>query len=539
MRNGKPVVVAGTEGILTQFMHAENAAEAFVGVLGQMHTQGKIYNVCPKDMHSWGDYYRVGMSILCDAGKTVPIVSAPTQVLISSCAASIAIEDNFAHTRVLTPDRLCRDVPEFRAGGKGGGVRLEEGLRRMIDAMDAGVLHRQSGWTSALTVVDALAGMCAGLKPVVLPQVLETTQDVKATTDRMEGAATRIGFCGAGKQAAVLAATVSGTPGFEIVGVCDFSLAAAQKFADKYCGVSAPVVTTAIAELCAIAQLDGLIIATPPAVRLEPIVTAAKLGIPMMLEKPPAITMAVANRCLAALEALDGKGTACDCTVAFQLRLVPGVKRLRELAATRAVHAVRTIATVPMYHPDAEAQYGAGGPRACDLSESETGGALASQAIHILDAARFVLGGPKVVRARCLQGGPLQMGFDGSAADIDVSSNIQQLYELDGGIFGTHLNHCGTTDWLWELQLVGPDLDVTLRVGIPLSTVRGMVDGAQVHEVFDERLETEPGEPKVRRWLARLAAAPGGAEGDGEAGLCGYADAVASLELALGLGALA
>ena len=55
MRNGKPVVVAGAGGILTQFMHAENAAEAFVGVLGQAHTHGKIYNVCPKDMHSWSD----------------------------------------------------------------------------------------------------------------------------------------------------------------------------------------------------------------------------------------------------------------------------------------------------------------------------------------------------------------------------------------------------------------------------------------------------------------------------------------------------
>ena len=105
-----------------------------------------------------------------------------------------------------------------------------------------------------------------------------------------------------------------------------------------------------------------------------------------------------------------------SCVIGFQLRHAPAVLRLKELAASRAVHAVRTIATVPMYHPSVEAAYSSGGPRACDLLQSATGGALVSQAIHILDAARFVLGSPKVRRAWCLEGGEQQMSFPSSDA---------------------------------------------------------------------------------------------------------------------------
>lgn len=322
--------------------HAENAAEAFVGVLGHPHTLGKVYNVCPEDMHSWGDYYRVGMSICCGSkNPTVPIVTAPTDVLISAGAASIAIKDNFAHNRVLTPARLCRDVPDFRAGGKGGGVRLAVGLRRMVTAMDAGLLPRRGPagvltglpgertWASALTVVDMLTSICAGLTLAQPDAPMLATVGVPA-----EQRVRRIGFCGTGKQAAVLASSVTNTQlggvGFDIVGVCDTNLAAAQRFADKFgpCskdGQGQCLVTTDVAGLCADGRLDGIIIATPPSVRLGPITAAAEAKaatplsisllqlilrpsdnegpclleqVPIFLEKPPAIAMDEARQCL-------------------------------------------------------------------------------------------------------------------------------------------------------------------------------------------------------------------------------------------------
>ena len=275
-----------------RLQHAENAAEAFVGVLGHPHTVGKVYNVCPSDMHSWGDYYRVGMSICCGSkSPTVPIVTAPTDVLISAGAASIAIKDNFAHNRVLSSARLCRDVPDFRAGGKGGGVRLAVGLRRMIRAMDAGLLPRRGPagvltglpgertWASALTVVDMLTSVCAGL---TLPQPAALM--LAAVGVPGEQRVHRIGFCGTGKQAAVLASSVTnaqlGGIMFDIVGVCDLNAAAAQRFADKFScskeGQDQCLVTTDVEGLCAGGRLDGIIIATPPSVRLGPITAAAK-----------------------------------------------------------------------------------------------------------------------------------------------------------------------------------------------------------------------------------------------------------------------
>ena len=539
IKAGRPVVVAGTEGIQTQFLHADDCAFAFAGVLGQSHSIGKTYNVCAKEMHTWGDYYRAAMAVL---GREVPIVAAPTALLVAAGAASIAIEDNFAHSRVLSPQRICRDVPSFRAGGSCGGVRLGEGLRRMIAAMESGALPRRGPagvltgaagerrWASALTIAEHLTALCAGLSVAPRPA------NVGAERESGQGKPLRIGFCGAGKQAAVLAGSVLGF-GAEVVGVCDRSPDAAQKFADKYGRDSGCTVAPDIQQLVTSGNLDGLVIATPPAVRLEPIQAAAEAGVPILLEKPPAISIAAALECLRVLQAHRHNRS---CTVAFQLRLAPAVAKLRALIATRPVGCVRTVATVPMYHASAAQQYGPGGPRAWELQEEHTGGALPSQAIHILDAVRFVLGGAKLVRGSCLERGEQQMRFDGQEAggeDGQIASVVQMVYELDGGTFCTHCNHCGVADWLWEMQVLGPDISLTLRVGIPTSSLIGSVDGNPVHELFDERPAAAGSaaavEPKVAAWLRRLSVRDGTDAAETAGGLCDYADAVASLELAL------
>ena len=264
----------------------------------------------------------------------------------------------------------------------------------------AGVLTGLSGeqkWASALTVVDTLAGICTGLK---IPQHTLLPQDtVTPGTHEAVQQVCRIGFCGTGKQAAVLASTIVNTQlganRFKIVGVCDTNLAAAQRFADKYACLSDDqhpcLVTTDVAKLCAYGELDGIIIATPPSVRLGPITAAANAKVPIFLEKPPAITMDVAQQCLQVLRdsweskpVVDSQhqreqtnigrsSLSCPCVVGFQLRHAPAVLRLKDLAATHTVHAVRTIATVPMYHPSVKSVYSSGGPRECVTGEPAEG----------------------------------------------------------------------------------------------------------------------------------------------------------------------
>ena len=46
-------------------------------------------------------------------------------------------------------------------------------------------------------------------------------------------------------------------------------------------------------------DMDGVVITTPPPVRLEPIQMACDRGISMMVEKPPALNMAEGRKCLA------------------------------------------------------------------------------------------------------------------------------------------------------------------------------------------------------------------------------------------------
>jgi len=110
-------------------------------------------------------------------------------------------------------------------------------------------------------------------------------------------------------------------------------------------------------------------------------------------------------------------------------------------------------------------------------------------------------------------------------------------YELEGGTFCTHCNHCGVADWLWEMQVLGPDISLTLRVGIPTSSLIGSVDGRAVYELHDERPAAASSaaavEPKAAAWLRRLSVRDGTDAAETAGGLCDYADAVASLELAL------
>ena len=97
---------------------------------------------------------------------------------------------------------------------------------------------------------------------------------------------------------------------------------------------------------------------------------------------------------------------------------------------------------------------------------------------------------PKVMAARAAVSNAATekagRGREKAAAD-GTAAEVQMAYELEGGTFCTHCNHCGVADWLWEMQVLGPDISLTLRVGIPTSSLIGSVDGRAVYELHDER----------------------------------------------------
>ncbi len=225
--------------------------------------------------------------------------------------------------------------------------------------------------------------------------------------------------------------------GAQVIAVHDIHISAAQELATK---AGAKIATDDL-ERFFDAEMDGLVITTPPPVRLEPIRKACERGIHLMIEKPPALNMTEGRACLAHIES-----AGVIAAVSFQLRYGSIYERLKELLAAETVHLVHTVCTVDYYLSFRMSPW--------FLQRQISGGPIAEQAIHILDCARFVMGNVKPVQAHAI--GAKNMAPD--RTEFDAENALQMMYELNNGVFGTHMNHCGTKGNGFELEVIGPHL---------------------------------------------------------------------------------
>ena len=148
-----------------------------------------------------------------------------------------------------------------------------------------------------------------------------------------------IGIIGAGRMGGHHYKAVTGYGG-HVVAVHDVRLDVARELATD---AETALATTELNAFFDV-EMDGVVITTPPPVRFEPIQMACDRGIPMMIEKPPALNMAEGRRCLACIEEAD-----VIAAVGFQLRYHSLYERLKALIAPETVHLVRTVCTVDYY----------------------------------------------------------------------------------------------------------------------------------------------------------------------------------------------
>lgn len=268
----------------------------------------------------------------------------------------------------------------------------------------------------------------------------------------------RIGIIGAGRMGHAHSKSIAAY-GATVAAVHDINLEAAQKLAEEAGAACATDELTHFFDQ----ELDGVVIATPPPARVEPVTRACARGIHLMIEKPPALTMADGRNCLEQIE-----HTQVIAAVGFQLRYAPLYERLRERLAGQTVHLVRTACTVDYYLRFQMAPW--------FLQKSASGGPIAEQAIHLLDCVRFVLGDPKATKAIAL--GTKNMAPDHT--ELDAENAIQMSYALDNGVFGTHMNHCGTERFAFDLEVVGPHL--RLHANLAEGRVRGYLHGKDIDE---------------------------------------------------------
>ena len=129
VRKGKPIVVCGDGRALHQWLHPDDAALAFVHMLGRSRCIGQTYNMTRREFASWADYHRTAMKVI---GRDVELVGVPLANLLAAKIPGVGIcESIFSHNTIYNPDRLMRDVPEFRPR-----VPLEHMLGAVLEAMD-------------------------------------------------------------------------------------------------------------------------------------------------------------------------------------------------------------------------------------------------------------------------------------------------------------------------------------------------------------------------------------------------------------------
>jgi len=95
IRKGKPILVCGDGNALHQHLHVDDAAKAFVGVLGKDHTIGQTYNMVKRGYITWADHHRTAMKVL---GREVELVGLPLEMLKKMDVPESGIcEDIFAY----------------------------------------------------------------------------------------------------------------------------------------------------------------------------------------------------------------------------------------------------------------------------------------------------------------------------------------------------------------------------------------------------------------------------------------------------------
>ena len=129
VRKGKPIVVCGDGRALHQWLYVDDAAPAFVFTLGRERCLGQTYHVMKQEFGTWADYHRTAMKVI---GREVELIGVPLSSLLAAGVPNVGIcESIFSHNTVYSPEKLMRDVPEFKPR-----ISLEEGLSFVLEAME-------------------------------------------------------------------------------------------------------------------------------------------------------------------------------------------------------------------------------------------------------------------------------------------------------------------------------------------------------------------------------------------------------------------
>lgn len=309
----------------------------------------------------------------------------------------------------------------------------------------------------------------------------------------------RVAVIGAGRMGQAHARAVAAYPHARVTAVMDVQEEQARKLTAAHGDARA---YTSIEKLFEEEPLDAVILATPPSVRTVPIVAACRQRVHLLVEKPPALDLKTARECLVHIQASEVVSA-----VGFQLRYSPLTERALHLLEGRKIALVRTVCTIGYYLTmDMPIWF---------LQKSKSGGPLCEQAIHVLDAARYLAGDVDSVFGR----GDRLVRPEIQA--VDSEDTLSLLYRFKSGALGVHSHSCATKEFTFEVEFIGPEF--RLLIHYAQGTLRGQVDGT----LIDEKPGTPPRWDKTGAFLEAVRS------GDRSLVRSPFEDAVKSLAFAL------
>ena len=238
-------------------------------------------------------------------------------------------------------------------------------------------------------------------------------------------AQTRVGVAGAGQIGRRHTELLEASPGCVLAGIADPS-PTAKEFAQAHN-------TSWYADhraLLAEEKPDGLIIASPNALHLQMALDCAEAGVPALIEKPVADTVASARRLCATI-----KRTGVPMLVGHHRRHNPIIRAAREAVATGKLGQLTAVAGLWLLKkPD---DY-------FDVAwrREQGGGPLLINLIHDIDNLRFICG--EIVEVQALTSNRVR-GFA-------VEDTAALLMRFESGALGTMtVSDATPAPWSWEL----------------------------------------------------------------------------------------
>ncbi|MBK5268529.1 MAG: Gfo/Idh/MocA family oxidoreductase [Acidimicrobiia bacterium] len=222
----------------------------------------------------------------------------------------------------------------------------------------------------------------------------------------------RLGLIGLGNWGHKLAATIGKLDGVDLASCFARSIDARADFADSYGCRPARSVDDLLTD-----DLDGVLVATPHSTHVELIEVVARAGLNVMVEKPLALTVSDARRCVVAAET-----AGVILQVAQYRRRLPATRAVKQLIDSGAIGTLYLVEGhfSRIWGPQTER------PWRDDPTESPAG-AMTALGVHMADNLLYWAG--PAVRLSALSN---RMGFHAGIDDITGA-----LIEFESGVVGT------------------------------------------------------------------------------------------------------